>query len=566
MIFRLFVRILTILSKASRILSHQLHRLTMRLLMLIVRFPIYRNVKSVLMIVVQSMIFLDRKIRSLKTWQNASLLSILRPFKLFHTFWTYGTEVDYKHIFTDMLFVIVIILLLVYFFELNKKKYYKLKRNLQFAFSLPGESILTVFVKTLQIAWKYEELVNYLLTFNKKYGSPSRFCFGTDLFVLLAKPEDYKVVLANVDGNYKSSVMKLYSPLLGNGIIRVSGATHRLRRKIIQSSLNAKSVSDYVKFFDNYSNYCGDYLEKEVGGHTFDMKPYIGRYVTDIYLASIGGIEGTAYEGEYDELLYWQERLMKYMYKKVATPWLQLEWIFSLSDNAKQQSFGQKIIQNFVHKIMQKSVERDTLNYDNEILQKPKSVASNYLNYVKQLSDDATGESRAVSDEDVNDDIRNLYAAIQNTVMELTSFVFLLLGMHTEIQEKLRKAILLTFGNEKIDAKRLTSIRYLNMVIQETLRLFPVAPIIARQLTGDIKLESCVLPNGCYVLIPVFTIHRNPAYWNKPEEFIPERFSPENSSSRQRYTHIPFGTGLRDCPAYLNICTFNTFQAVFPPF
>nr|XP_012214979.1 PREDICTED: cytochrome P450 3A19-like [Linepithema humile] len=182
------------------------------------------------------------------------------------------------------------------------------------------------------------------------------------------------------------------------------------------------------------------------------------------------------------------------------------------------------------------------------LLQKPKSVASNYLNYVKQLSDDATGKSRAVSDEDVNDDIRNLYAAIQNTVMELTSFIFLSLGIHTEIQEKLRKEILLTFGNDKIDAKRLTSIRYLNMVIQETLRLFPPAPIIARQLTEDIKLESCVLPNGCYVIIPVFTIHRDPAYWNKPEEFIPERFSPKNSSSHHRYTYIPFGTGLRACP------------------
>lgn len=66
---------------------------------------------------------------------------------------------------------------------------------------------------------------------------------------------------------------------------------------------------------------------------------------------------------------------------------------------------------------MQKSVERDTLNYDNEILQKPKSVASNYLNYVKQLSDDATGESRAVSDEDVNDDIRNLYAAVMSFIV-----------------------------------------------------------------------------------------------------------------------------------------------------
>lgn len=59
--------------------------------------------------------------------------------------------------------------------------------------------------------------------------------------------------------------------------------------------------------------------------------------------------------------------------------------------------------------------------------------------------------------------------------------------------------------------------------------------------------ESCTLPEGCYIMIPIFAIHRNPMYWHKPLEFIPERFLSENSSNRQRYTYIPFGTGLRDC-------------------
>lgn len=67
-------------------------------------------------------------------------------------------------------------------------------------------------------------------------------------------------------------------------------------------------------------------------------------------------------------------------------------------------------------------------------------------------------------------------------------------------------------------------------------------------------LESCTLPDGCYVMIPIFAIHRNPKYWHKPLEFIPERFSPENSASRLRYTYIPFSTGLRDClGTYSNI-------------
>jgi len=66
--------------------------------------------------------------------------------------------------------------------------------------------------------------------------------------------------------------------------------------------------------------------------------------------------------------------------------------------------------------------------------------------------------------------------------------------------------------------------------------------------------DSCTLPDGCNIMIPVFTIHRNPAYWHKPLEFIPERFSSESSSNRPRYTYIPFGIGSRDClGGYFNI-------------
>lgn len=118
--------------------------------------------------------------------------------------------------------------------------------------------------------------------------------------------------------------------------------------------------------------------------------------------------------------------------------------------------------------------------------------------------------------------------------------------------------------------------RYLQMVIKETLRLFPVAFVMARELTEDIELgtffffffflqranslpylhftetetlmivESCTLPSGCQVMIPICAIHRNPKYWPTPNEFIPERFAPGNSHNYDAY--LPFGTGLRSCP------------------
>ncbi|XP_011707251.1 PREDICTED: cytochrome P450 4C1-like [Wasmannia auropunctata] len=443
---------------------------------------------------------------------------------------------------------IVVILLTAFILKVNKKRYYKLKRNLEFVISLPGASILSSFINTLKVACNYKDLLDYVEETTKKYGSVTRLVLGTDIFVLLTKPEDYKLVLVNENGNDKSSVTKLWDVFLGDGVIRASGTTHRVRRKILQPLLNLKNLSEYVTFFDSYSNYCADTLEKHVDGPIFDLKPYIARYSFNIFLVTTVGIQGAAHKGEDDELLYWQEKLLKESFKRVIKPWLQTEWIFSLTEGGKQMSAARKIVEDFIYSISSRETPKQTaLQYNAEMFEKSKPIFNNYSNRLVQLYDDVTSKSCEVSDENFLDDIRNFLVAIQNTTTEVASFIMLMLGMHTEVQEKLREEILVTFNNDKVDAQRLLSMRYFQMVFQETLRLFPIAPALSRELTGDIKLESCTLPEGCYIMIPIFAIHRNPAYWHKPLEFIPERFSAENSSSRPRYTYIPFGTGLRDC-------------------
>ncbi|XP_071563009.1 cytochrome P450 4C1-like isoform X2 [Temnothorax nylanderi] len=432
-----------------------------------------------------------------------------------------------------LLATIVPILLMIFIFKVNRKEIYKLKRNLEFAFSLPGASILSSFVNSLQIACNYKDLLNYVDSITKKYGNLTHFIFGTDVFVVLAKPEDYKCVLANKNGNYKSSVTKTWEMLLGDGILRTSGAAHRLRRKIIQPLLNLKHLSEYVTFFDTYSNLCVSSIEKNVDGPMFELKPYMVRYTFDIFLVTMMGIQRSEHKREDDELLYWHEKLVKdALYSRTIKPWwLQLEWILPLTENRKQLRIARENILDFIYNITRKAISHTALQDNNEISQRPKPIFTNYWNRVEEL----------------RNNVRSKSCEIQHNVTEATTFIILMLAMHTEVQEKLREEISVTFNNNKVDAQHLLSMRYFHMVYQETLRLFPIVPIISRQLIGDIKLESCTLPDGCYVMIPIFAIHRNPAYWYKPLEFIPERFSPENSSSRLRYAYIPFGAGHRDC-------------------
>jgi len=67
-------------------------------------------------------------------------------------------------------------------------------------------------------------------------------------------------------------------------------STHRLRRKIIYRLLNLKYLSEYITFFDNYSNLCADALKENVDGSMFDLKPYIAQYSFNIFLGKNCGM------------------------------------------------------------------------------------------------------------------------------------------------------------------------------------------------------------------------------------------------------------------------------------
>ncbi|CAB0043925.1 unnamed protein product [Trichogramma brassicae] len=98
-----------------------------------------------------------------------------------------------------------------------------------------------------------------------------------------------------------------------------------------------------------------------------------------------------------------------------------------------------------------------------------------------------------------------------------------------------------------IEMEHLNELSYTEMVIKETMRLYPIAPLMVRQARGDISLETCTIPEGCSILMVPFATHRSAKYWRQPDDFLPERFSPENSSDRHAFAYVPFSAGIRGC-------------------
>ncbi|XP_016998057.3 probable cytochrome P450 4p3 [Drosophila takahashii] len=111
-----------------------------------------------------------------------------------------------------------------------------------------------------------------------------------------------------------------------------------------------------------------------------------------------------------------------------------------------------------------------------------------------------------------------------------------------EIQEHIDDEL----GN--LDINQLNKLKYLEYFVKETMRLFPSVPGMGRETNRETELTNgLILPKGSQIVVHVFDIHRNPKYWDSPEEFRPERFLPENSQNRHTYAYIPFSAGQRNC-------------------
>jgi cytochrome P450 len=94
------------------------------------------------------------------------------------------------------------------------------------------------------------------------------------------------------------------------------------------------------------------------------------------------------------------------------------------------------------------------------------------------------------------------------------------------------------------DVPRLT---YVRQVVEETLRLRPPAPMVARNVVADDEIDGFRVAAGDVAFLLFWATHRHPQFWADAETFDPERFAPDRSKNRHSWSFIPFSGGPRTC-------------------
>jgi len=124
------------------------------------------------------------------------------------------------------------------------------------------------------------------------------------------------------------------------------------------------------------------------------------------------------------------------------------------------------------------------------------------------------------------------------------------LAINPSLHERLYEEIVTAVDTDgQIDYELLSRLPFLDSVIAETLRLHNPALRLMRLCVEDCKLgdTDITVRKGQEVEIAVHAIHRSEEYYDRPNQFIPDRFMPENRHKIIPYSYIPFGAGPRNC-------------------
>jgi cytochrome P450 len=150
-----------------------------------------------------------------------------------------------------------------------------------------------------------------------------------------------------------------------------------------------------------------------------------------------------------------------------------------------------------------------------------------------------------LDDQTIRDQMLTMLIAGHDTSTALLAWTFALLGQHPEIHTRLVHAVEAALGSTPPSSPSGWQPYLLDEVIKESLRLYPPIHIGNRRVAEEIEFREGKIPGGERMFYSIYLTHRDPAIWEKADEFCPERFA--HGRKTPPFSYVPFGGGPRAC-------------------
>ncbi|MBI1259818.1 MAG: cytochrome P450 [Chloroflexi bacterium] len=367
-------------------------------------------------------------------------------------------------------------------------------------------------------------MINYFRPLFEQYGDFVTLQVVDRKVLLVSNPEMiYEILVTKNAQFHKNSVyrdkQRGLARFLGNGLLTSDGEFWKRQRKLTAPALHTKRIAAYAETMVQVTQ---DMIARWSDQSEIDVDQEMMRSTMQIVGKSLFN---TNVDGEEAKVFGEALTVLQHGGGMSLIPY----WI------PTPKRIADKRAKRDLDKIMYGIIaERRRSNEDNGDL----------LSMLLQARDD---DDKGMSDLQVRDEAVTLFSAGHETTANALNWTWLLLAQNPDAEAKLHEELDMVLAGRAPTLEDLRRLPYTNMVIKESMRLYPPAYSFGRMSIEDVNIGGYDLPANTDVNIFSYFTQRDPRWWDEPEAFRPERFSAENEPKIPHYAYLPFGGGPRVC-------------------
>lgn len=371
----------------------------------------------------------------------------------------------------------------------------------------------------------------------KQYGPVFVFSLGNTQILYVSQADVVREITTctSLEFGKPSYQQKELGPLLGQGILTSNGKVWAHQRKILAPQLYTDKVKGMMSLIAESTTVLlsswKSRIEKEGGVAEIKIDEGMRSFSGDV-------ISRACFGSNYSkgaEIFLRLRALQEAMSKKSLS--IGIPGMRYMPTKKNREAWAlEKDVRNLILEIVK---ERKETAHEKDLLQMVLESAEN-----SNLGQDAM-------DQFIVDNCKNIYLAGYETAAVSATWCLMLLAANKEWQDRVRAEVLEVCGSAGCipDADMLRKMKLLNMVIHESLRLYPPVAVVSREAFKEMKFGDITVPKGLNVWTMVLTLHTDPEVWGPDAyRFNPDRFAKGiTGACKLPHLYMPFGVGPRVC-------------------
>ncbi|MCA9930091.1 MAG: cytochrome P450 [Anaerolineales bacterium] len=385
------------------------------------------------------------------------------------------------------------------------------------------------------IAQFSEDEPAFLLQNVKQHGDLVYFRLAHIHAYLLGHPDlIHEVLIAQSSKFAKAPLDKqILGKFLGNGLLTSDGAFHKRQRRLAQPAFHSKRIHNYAQVMIDYTNQImAGWQHEAVVDITEEMMQLtmliVSKTLFDADSITGSGDTAVTISSAMDDFQAVSNRDYQ---RGFSLP----DWIPTRDNRLRNRAAAA-----FNQVMDQIIAER------RETAVNGKVTDTGDLLSMLMLSVDEAGEF--MDDKQLRDEVATLFAAGHETTSNALSWTWYLLAQHPHAEARLHEELDSVLAGRQPALADLPNLPYSLQIIKEAIRLYPPAWVLNGRLAlEDVQLGGYTVPKGSTVFVSPYVMHHLPQYFAEPEQFTPERFTPDLEKSLPKFAYMPFGGGARIC-------------------